>query len=102
MMTPRFGSSCFWTYAAMAPATRRTLSKVKSSAITPRHPSVPNLISVIPVLYRLGQLCPLLLVEMFHNFSDILGAIECSNQQCVIGLNHDQVVDANDGNELSA
>src|SRR5713226_2079056 len=31
----------------MAPATRRTLSKVKSSAMTARQPSVPNLIAVV-------------------------------------------------------
>src|SRR6266851_4284171 len=31
----------------MAPATRRTLSNVKSSAITARQPSVPNLMSAV-------------------------------------------------------
>ena len=35
------------TYAAIAPATRRTLSKVKSSAMMPRQPSVPNLMGVV-------------------------------------------------------
>src|ERR1700722_1397104 len=53
MKIPRRGSSSFNTYEAIAPATRRTLSKVKSSAMIPRQPSVPNLIScaiVFPVL----------------------------------------------------
>jgi hypothetical protein len=39
----------------MAPATLRTLSKVKSSAMTPRHPSVPNLISAIKQLELLNS-----------------------------------------------
>src|SRR5438874_5372671 len=42
-MTPRLGSSCFKTYEAIAPATRRTFSNVKSSAMIARQPSVPNL-----------------------------------------------------------
>src|SRR5581483_2851901 len=44
-ITPREGSSCFNTYDAIAPATRRTFSKVKSSAMIARQPSVPNLMA---------------------------------------------------------
>src|SRR5579864_3502228 len=42
--TPAPGFSARTTYRAIAHATLRTLAKVKSSAITPRQPSVPNLI----------------------------------------------------------
>src|SRR6266481_3657742 len=48
-MMPRAASSFFRTYPAIAPATRRTFSKVKSSAMRPRQPSVPNLIWVMVV-----------------------------------------------------
>src|SRR5689334_14716871 len=46
-ITPRDASSWFKTYEAIAPATRRTLAKVKSSAMIARQPSVPNLIAAV-------------------------------------------------------
>src|ERR1700683_3648943 len=42
--TPALGFSARTTYRAIAQATFRTFSTVKSSPITPRHPSVPNFI----------------------------------------------------------
>src|ERR1700736_1680000 len=41
---PALGFSARTTYRAIEHATLRTFSNVKSSAITPRQPSVPNLI----------------------------------------------------------
>src|ERR1051325_4571048 len=76
-MTPRWGSSYFKTYDAIAPATRRTFSKVKSSAIMPRQPSVPNLISC-PM--TLGQLVHFLFVQILHNLADILRLLPGGNQ----------------------
>ncbi len=50
--TPAPGFSARTTYRAIAHATVRTLAKVKSSAITPRQPSVPNLIVLTIEKYK--------------------------------------------------
>src|SRR5260370_37128229 len=47
MSTPLRASSLRTTYRALACATIRAFAKVKSSAMMPRQPSVPNLIAVI-------------------------------------------------------
>ena len=70
----------------MACATLRTFSYVKSSAITPRQPSVPNLISAAAFsdlsrfdnpapVSALQQLLRLLFLEPFHDFADVLRAL---------------------------
>src|ERR1041384_8789054 len=45
-----FGSEREFQWSAVACAMRRTFSKVKSSAMTPRQPSVPNLMGVFCML----------------------------------------------------
>src|SRR5581483_11437962 len=62
-ITPREGSSCFNTYEAIAPATRRTFSKVKSSAMIARQPSVPNLIAVGRRSFGVGIFVPMLFMR---------------------------------------
>src|SRR5450755_3661310 len=112
----------------MAPATRRTLSKVKSSAIRPRQPSVPNLIwgigrslvvrrSRLVVRYslfvvgicesrttnserRLHQFLQLLFIQMLYYLANVLRLIERSNQQSVFGFDNHQVADADQCNEF--
>src|SRR5882672_11351240 len=108
MMTPRVGSSCLRTYAAIAPATRRTLSNVKSSAMRPRQPSVPNLIGVtrpgslaMEFVKRSDQFVQLLLVEVLHYLADVLRLITRGDEQSVVGFHHDQVVHSNHGDKLS-
>src|SRR5712664_3297464 len=58
MMTPLRASSQRTTYRAMAWATMRAFAKVKSSAMTPRQPSVPKRIEVIAVEYTRRELLP--------------------------------------------
>src|ERR1700751_3842940 len=95
MMTPRAASSCFRTYPAIAPATRRTLSKVKSLSMKPRQPSVPNLIGVVMCCSlrnrelrapSLRQPLQSFFIEMLYNFTDILRVVERGDQQCIIGF----------------
>src|SRR3954463_5163989 len=66
----RPSASVFFAKDATARETRRTFSKVKSSAMTPRQPSVPNLISC--AIGRLNQFLQFFLVEMLHDLADIL------------------------------
>src|SRR5712692_3998533 len=80
----------------MAYATLRTFSNVKSSAITPRHPSVPNFNSVISAAtlnpFRLSDQRPLsVLVQPFHNLADVLRAVPRANQQGVARFDNDDV-----------
>src|SRR5947209_4220120 len=69
----------------MAPATRRTLSKVKSSATTARQPSVPNLMEAVVVRW-------LLVVGRVGLVIDRLG----NNCQLGFGLAKDQRQTTND------
>src|SRR6266849_2939557 len=80
----------------MAYATLRTLSNVKSSAITPRHPSVPNFNPVISAATlnppRLSDQRPLsVLVQPFHDLADVLRAVPRANQQRVKRFDNDDV-----------
>src|SRR5216684_843249 len=80
----------------MAYATLRTFPNVKSSAITPRHPSVPNFNSVISAAtlnpFRLSDQRPLsVLVQPFHNLADVLRAVPRANQQRVARFDNDDV-----------
>src|ERR1700687_1190902 len=108
MNIPRWACSCFRTYQAIAPATRRTLSNVKSSAMSPRQPSVPNLIScamndsrhwpvtschysycsLITGHFLLHQLMHLLLVQILHDLAHILSLLSGRNQQRIGRLHH--------------
>src|SRR5256885_14932467 len=98
----------------MACATMRAFAKVKSSAITPRQPSVPNLIedmcagksireAINSKNSRIGLLekfLPALRFEPFHDFSYILGAVARADKQRIWCLNHHQITDADRGNEF--
>src|SRR5215469_12560292 len=130
-MTPRFESSYFRTYPAIAPATRRTLSKVKSSAMIPRHPSVPNLIS-----FRMGnavslcsfglqfqgkrecgsqptctqpetrnwKLCQpahFLFVKILHDLAHVLGVMTRCDQQRIGGFHDYQITHSDSGDKLA-
>src|SRR5260370_39013483 len=75
----------------------RTFSTVKSSAITPRHPSVPNFNSVISAATlnppRLSDQRPLsVLVQPFHNLADVLRAVPRANQQGVARFDDDDIL----------
>src|SRR5438477_12983606 len=92
----------------------RAFAKVKSSAITPRQPSVPNLIedmcagksireAINSKNSRIGLLekfLPALRFEPFHDFSYILGAVARADKQRIWCLNHHQITDADRGNEF--
>src|SRR6267143_6435063 len=106
MMTPARASSQRTTYRAMACATMRAFANVKSSAITPRQPSVPNLIAVISRrgnytrsdsfpnsrIGLLEEIPPALFFKPFHDFADVLGAITWADEQRVECIHDDQVV----------
>src|SRR3954454_11719649 len=97
----------------MAPPTRRTFSNVKSSAMMPRHPSVPNLIvflrsSLVMSLQSSSvagdsshQLVQLLFVQVLHHFADILRLRPCRNQECVFSFDDYQIVHPYNGYEFS-
>src|SRR5688572_24352898 len=71
----------------MAAATRRTFSKVKSSAMTPRHPSVPNLISVVNQF--LGSRCSVPRPSVNSLFGEIGRALEVQTVAVRIGKGGD-------------
>src|SRR5438132_12952440 len=98
----------------MACATMRAFAKVKSSAITPRQPSVPNLTedmcagksireAIDSKNSRIGlleQLLPALRFEPVHALSYILGAAPGAGQQRIRGFNHHQITAADGRQEL--
>src|SRR5216684_5172541 len=98
----------------MACATTRAFAKVKSSAMMPRQPSVPNLISVIRCWGKytrsnrsangriglLEEVFPPLLFEPFHDFADVLGAIARADEKGIGGFNHNEVTHANRGHKF--
>ena len=98
----------------MACATVRAFAKVKSSAMTPRQPSVPNLIEDMSAgksirdakhsqnsrIGLLEEVFPALRFEPFHDFSHILGTVAWTNQQRIGSLNHDKITDADRGHEF--
>src|SRR5579859_215119 len=109
--TPLRASSLRTTYRAIERATMRAFANVKSSAITPRQPSVPNLIAVIKqgkvyakryirqtaglaCLRRLKKRLAAILFQPFHDFSDVLGAVARHDEQGVRSFDHDEVAHA--------
>src|SRR5712692_511222 len=102
----------------MACATLRTFSNVKSSAMTPRQPSVPNLMPVtFSILvgavgcrhtchggttrrYNLEQIAMLFPLEPFYDPAHFLGAITPAEEQGVRRLDNDEVVHADGRNEF--
>src|SRR5438128_12680174 len=83
-------------YSAMPCATRRTDAYVKSSAITPRQPSVPNLISGSGTAFRVTGLqvlgFPGPTKGIDHCFH-VLGPRPGAHQQRVLGLDDDQILE---------
>src|SRR5438132_8276037 len=77
-------------YWAVACATRRTLPNVKSSAMMPRQPSVPNLICWAIGLKVTGLPSPL---ERVDDLAYVLRAIAPADQQRVFGVDDDQVLE---------
>src|SRR5581483_12496931 len=95
-------------YCAAPWATRRTFAYVKSSATTPRQPSVPNLIGVAPLidskvngrpLSEVGRAC-LQAARLpgsparVHHLADILGAGPRAHEYGVLGVHDDHVLEA--------
>src|SRR3954471_23161602 len=85
----RPSASVFFAKDATARETPRTFSKVKSSAMTPRQPSVPNLISC--AIGRLNQFLQFLFVEMLHDLAYILCMLTRRDEKRVIGVYDDEV-----------
>src|SRR5579864_9495330 len=84
-------------YCAAPCATRRMFPNVKSSAITPRQPSVPNLIVVaIFGLKVTGLARPL---ESFDHLAHVLGARARAHEQRVLGVDDDHVLEADRGHQ---
>src|SRR5258705_2554398 len=96
-------------------ATTRAFAKVKSSAMMPRQPSVPNLMESIYVdakytrrehfansrIGLLQEVFPPPLFEPFHDFSDVLGAFALANEQRIGRIHNDQVVHTDQGGNFS-
>src|SRR5256885_4653710 len=79
-------------YSAVPWATRRTFSYVKSSAIMPRHPSVPKWIGgLISGLKVTGLAGPL---ERLDYLAHVLGTGPRNHEQCVFGVDDDHVFEA--------
>src|SRR5579872_6825034 len=104
-------------YCAAPWATRRTFAYVKSSATTPRQPSVPNLIGVAPLIeskvngrprsqvgrayLQVARLPGAL--ERLHHLADVLGAGPWAHEDGVLGVHDDHVLEADGGHQaLSA
>src|SRR5215472_8941736 len=83
----------------MALAARRTLSKVKSSAIMPRQPSVPNLTAVLFPMF-LEQFFAAICGKLFDYFADILRMVPRSDKNSVFRLDHNKVFHADERNEF--
>src|SRR5450432_2732059 len=92
----------------MAAAAVRTFSKVKSSAMTPRQPSVPNLMGLASLMalaadssaFALYQVDTLDRRQALDHLPYILATVAGSHQDGVLGLNHHDVVDAHEGDKL--
>src|SRR6266566_3977568 len=84
-------------YLAVACATRRTLPKVKSSATTPRQPSVPNLICGEAIALKVTGLARPL--EGLNDLAHVLRTRARHHQERVFGVHDDHVLDADRGDE---
>ena len=93
----------------MAAAAMRTFAKVKSSAIMPRHPSVPNLMGCdLPCFVYLCIRCHArsrivrdsLRYQFLHHFAHILRVFARGDQQGIVCLDDHEVVHAHQRNEL--
>src|SRR5260221_13891398 len=110
----------------MACATVRALANVKSSAMMPRQPSVPNFIEVIENQYkrsggkgnsRIGSLASramfgsseralqeifaFLFFEVFDDLRDVLGTVAGADEGRVGSFNDDDMVDAEQCGEFA-
>src|SRR6476646_2630852 len=85
-------------YSAVPCATRRTFAYVKSSAMMPRHPSVPNLMS--EVIWSgskvTGFACP---PERLDDLPHVLRARSRAHEKRVFRVDDDHVLEADRGDE---
>src|SRR6202162_1756939 len=83
--------------SAVPCATRRTFSYVKSSAITPRHPSVPNLICVGISGLKVTRLArpP----ERLDHLPNVLRARPGNHEEGVFRIDDDHVLEADRGHQ---
>src|SRR5579859_1905599 len=91
-------------YSAMPCATRRTDAYVKSSAITPRQPSVPNLISGSGTAFRVTGLQVLGFpgpAEGVDHAFNVLSPRARAYQQRVLGVDDDHVVEPDRGDQAA-
>src|SRR6266700_2561486 len=70
--------------------------------MTPRQPSVPNLMSVIPMARSTPQVLSyqvrhFFLVQVFHNAAYILGALARSDQDRIGSFDNNKIIHANYG-----
>src|SRR6202034_4605644 len=79
-----------------------TFAYVKSSAITPRQPSVPNLMAISEALelWGLDKAIQPLVLEPFHDFAHVLRTLARTKQQRVLGFHEKQIVHADGGDEF--
>src|SRR5690348_4631549 len=86
-------------YSACAWATRRTLPKVKSSAITPLQPSVPNLIWVGCGIRRLKVAGLVGAPEGVHDLAHVLRTTARDDQERVLAVDDDNVLHVDRGDQ---
>src|ERR1700722_14993008 len=86
----------------MACAAMRTFAKVKSSAITPRQPSVPNRMAISGELdlEGLDKAAQSVLLKPFYDFPDVLRTVARTQQQGVFGFDQNQVAHSDRGDEF--
>src|ERR1700687_2813034 len=83
-------------YSAVPWATRRTFAYVKSSAITPRQPSVPNLIWSVIGLKVTGLAGP---PQGLDDLANVLRSGPGNHQQGVFRVDDDHVLEADRGHQ---
>src|SRR5256712_12238233 len=86
-------------YWAAPCATRRTLPNVKSSAVIPRQPSVPNLICVGFNVIGLKVACLAGPLEGLEDLANVLRSRARNHKKGVIGVDDDHVTENDRGNE---
>src|SRR5690348_10495558 len=98
-MTARGSFDRDFMYSACACATRRTLPNVKSSAITPRQPSVPNLIWVGCGIRRLKVARLPGAPEGVHDLAHILRPTARDDQERILAVDDDHVLHVDRGDQ---
>src|SRR5579864_8434342 len=87
-------------YWAVAWATRRTLPYVKSSAMIPRQPSVPNLICCVKGFLKVAGLAGPL--ESIDDLANVLCARAGTHEQRIFGVDDDHVLEPDRSHQPAA